>query len=94
MECLPLDLISIIRSSRLRVRKILSYKLPKSILIYFQIIDRTCLSAAIQSNNMFWHILHYYHWKWISTKIKYKGDNKVDICLSTIVKLICINLIK
>ena len=34
MECLQLDLISIIRSSWLRVRKILSYKLPKSILLY------------------------------------------------------------
>ena len=96
MECLPLDLISIIRSSRLRVREIIKLGMNHSRQIYsdlFIIIASTCSSAAIQGNNMFWHILHYYHWKWISTKIKYKGDNKVDICLSTIVKLICFNII-
>ena len=93
MECLPLNLV---RSSRLRVRKIIKLGMNHSrqiCSVLFIIIVSTCSDAIRQSKSMFWYILHYYHWKWISTKIKYKGEYKVDICLSTIVKLICFNII-
>ena len=93
MECLPLDLISIIRSSRLRVRKILSYKLPKSILIYSSLLPvhvQVLLYKAITCFDISYIII-------IGNRLvlrsNIKENTRLIFVFSTIVKLICFNII-